>query len=234
VSVHGGGYVYGDKNLYRFCCMSLAQRGFAVVNFSYRLAPEHRFPAQLEDVNSAMQFVVRHAAQYFIDTHNVFFVGDSAGAQMASKYLAAVTNPSYALLLGLEIPAFDIRACALNCGFYIPDLHKDKMLIKCYLQKPSQVDAKEMDIAANITAEFPPSFVMTSNKDFLRERAKPFVELLTSKGVEAECPAASRPAMWVFRELCRPRWHAAFRFLFQGPRISTAAHNCCDRPDARW
>ena len=214
MSVHGGGYVYGDKNLYRFYCMSLAQRGFAVVNFSYRLAPEHRFPAQLEDVNSAMQFVVRHAAQYFIDTHNVFFVGDSAGVQMASKYLAAVTNPSYALLLGLEIPAFDIRACALNCGFYIPDLHKDKMLIKCYLQKPSQVDAKEMDKAANIPAEFPPSFVMTSNKDFLRERAKPFVELLTSKGVEAEYPAASRPAMWVFRELCRPRWPAAFRFLF--------------------
>ena len=55
VSVHGGGYVYGDKNLYRFYCMSLSQRGFAVVNFSYRLAPKYRFPAQLEDVNAAMQ-----------------------------------------------------------------------------------------------------------------------------------------------------------------------------------
>ena len=40
VSVHGGGWVYGDKTVYQFYCMSLAQRGFAVVNFSYRLAPE--------------------------------------------------------------------------------------------------------------------------------------------------------------------------------------------------
>ena len=47
VSVHGGGWVYGDKNLYQYYCMSLAQHGFAVVNFSYRLAPRHKFPAAL-------------------------------------------------------------------------------------------------------------------------------------------------------------------------------------------
>ena len=186
VSVHGGGYVYGDKDLYRFYCMSLAQRGFAVVNFSYRLAPKYRFPVQLDDVNAAMRFVCRHAKEYFIDLHNIFFVGDSAGAQMASQYMAAVTNPPYASLLGLEIPEFDLRACALNCGFYIPDPHQDRMLMKCYLQDPSQIGAEEMDVAANITAEFPPAFVMTSNGDFLRERAKPFADILTARGVEAE------------------------------------------------
>ena len=53
VSVHGGGWVYGDKERYQYYCMSLAQRGFAVVNFSYRLAPEHQFPAPVEDTNSA-------------------------------------------------------------------------------------------------------------------------------------------------------------------------------------
>ena len=192
VSVHGGGYVYGDKDLYRFYCMSLAQRGFAVVNFSYRLAPGYRFPAQLNDVNAVMQFVVSHAEEYFIDPHNIFFVGDSAGAQMASQYLAAVTNPAYASLLGLEIPKFDVRACALNCGFYIPDPHQDRMLMKCYLEDPSQVKTEEMDVIAHITSAFPPAFVMTSNGDFLRKRAMPFVDVLTAKGVEAEyhdyCP----------------------------------------------
>ena len=185
VSVHGGGYVYGDKDLYRFYCMSLAQRGFAVVNFSYRLAPGYRFPAQLNDVNAVMQFVVSHAEEYFIDPHNIFFVGDSAGAQMASQYLAAVTNPAYASLLGLEIPKFDVRACALNCGFYIPDPHQDRMLMKCYLEDPSQVKTEEMDVIAHITSAFPPAFVMTSNGDFLRKRAMPFVDVLTAKGVEA-------------------------------------------------
>ena len=40
ISVHGGAWVYGDKERYQFYCMRLAQRGFAVINFSYRLAPE--------------------------------------------------------------------------------------------------------------------------------------------------------------------------------------------------
>lgn len=51
VSVHGGGWMYGDKDLYQYYCMSLCRFGFAVVNFSYRLAPEHKFPAMLEDTN---------------------------------------------------------------------------------------------------------------------------------------------------------------------------------------
>ena len=46
ISVHGGGWVYGTKEVYQFYCMSLAQRGFAAVNFNYRLAPGHRYPAQ--------------------------------------------------------------------------------------------------------------------------------------------------------------------------------------------
>lgn len=49
VSVHGGGWVYGDKELYSHYCMSLAQRGFVVVNFTYRLSPESKFPCHLED-----------------------------------------------------------------------------------------------------------------------------------------------------------------------------------------
>ena len=40
VSIHGGGWVYGDKERYQYYCMSLAQHGFAVVNYTYRLAPE--------------------------------------------------------------------------------------------------------------------------------------------------------------------------------------------------
>lgn len=51
VSVHGGGWGYGDKERYQYYCMSLAQQGFAVVNFSYRLASKYKFPAPLEDTN---------------------------------------------------------------------------------------------------------------------------------------------------------------------------------------
>ena len=47
VSIHGGGWVYGNKEVYQFYCMSLAQHGFAVVNHTYRLAPEFKFPASI-------------------------------------------------------------------------------------------------------------------------------------------------------------------------------------------
>ena len=64
--------------------------------------------------------------------------------------------------------------------------------MKCYLEDPSQVKTEEMDVIAHITSAFPPAFVMTSNGDFLRKRAMPFVDVLTAKGVEAEyhdyCP----------------------------------------------
>ena len=49
ISIHGGGWFYGSKKLYSHYCLRLAKRGFTVVNFDYRLAPEHKYPAPLED-----------------------------------------------------------------------------------------------------------------------------------------------------------------------------------------
>ena len=76
VSVHGGGWVYGDKERYQFYCMDLAERGFAVVNFSYRLAPEYKFPASLEDTNFVFTWVLENAETYRLDTEKLFAVGD--------------------------------------------------------------------------------------------------------------------------------------------------------------
>ena len=61
VSVHGGGWVYGDKERYQYYCMDLAKRGFAVVNFTYRLAPEAKFPASLEDTNDVFCWVLANS-----------------------------------------------------------------------------------------------------------------------------------------------------------------------------
>ena len=186
VSVHGGAYMYGNKEVYQYYCMSLAQKGFTVVNLNYRLAPEHKFPDQLGDINSVMKFVCRTADEYWGDLENVFFVGDSAGAQMASQYLAAVTNAKYAKLLGLDVPEFKVRAAALNCGMYELDPVRDKMLIKCYLGSEEVMRSAKMDVLANITGDYPPCFVMTSTGDFLRGNAEPLGALLTRRGVENE------------------------------------------------
>ena len=204
ISVHGGGFVYGDKERYQFYCMSLAQRGFAVVNFTYRLAPEWRFPAQLEDTNLVMRYIsgtdrdetapeninendtVRSKIPRIIDLGNLFMVGDSAGAQLAAQYCAALSNPAYARLLELELPQLSVRACALNCGLYMFDPKKDRMMARCYFGGSAGKYTDKMNLFGNVTKDFPPAFIMTSTGDFLQARAEPFAVLLTRLGVENE------------------------------------------------
>ncbi|MCC8104686.1 MAG: alpha/beta hydrolase [Clostridiales bacterium] len=119
ISVHGGGWVYGDKERYQYYCMSLAQRGFAVVNFTYRLAPEFKFPASQEDTNLVVSWVLSHAEEYGMDAEHVFMVGDSAGAHGTGLYAAICTNPEYAAQFPFTVPeGFRPTAIALNCGTY--------------------------------------------------------------------------------------------------------------------
>ena len=104
VSVHGGGWVYGDKNLYQYYCMSLAQRGFVVVNFTYRLSPEHKFPCHLEDTVRVFDWVQKEGAKYGMDRDNVFAVGDSAGGHILSLFCLMCTNPEYAARYNFKVP----------------------------------------------------------------------------------------------------------------------------------
>ncbi len=185
VSIHGGGYTYGTKETYQYYCMNLAQHGFTVVNYSYRLAPKNRFPAQLEDTNAVMREICENAEKYHIDTGNIFFVGDSAGGHLNAQYSAAVTNPEYAGLLHLDIPSFTLRATALNCGIFEAKDALDGLLSPVLGGDPSLYE-EQMDITGHITGDFPPAFVMSSTGDMCLPYAGPMYELLKEKGVEAE------------------------------------------------
>lgn len=95
VSVHGGGWVYGDKERYQYYCMHLAQMGFSVVNFTYRLAPEFKFPAPLEDTNLVMEWILKTAASN-LDTEHIFGVADFCRSEYAGrirKYLYELNMP---------------------------------------------------------------------------------------------------------------------------------------------
>ena len=76
--IHGGGWQYGDKELYRHYNIALARHGFAVIGFNYRLAPEDCFPAAFTDVNRAMNWVAGNGEHFGLDLNRVFMVGDSA------------------------------------------------------------------------------------------------------------------------------------------------------------
>ncbi len=192
VSVHGGAFVYGDKELYQYYCMSLAQRGFAVVNFSYRLAPENRFPSSLQDTCSVFQWTLDHCSEYLLDPEHIFAVGDSAGAHLLVLFTAMCTDPSFAASFPFLPPQdFVPRALALNSGLYsfkyAPDSENQMTVGLLQDLLPMEDPAAEMDqIEAlnHISGTFPPVFVMTAEDDFLRSQAP----MLVSKLVEQNVP----------------------------------------------
>ncbi|MDO4648696.1 MAG: alpha/beta hydrolase [Eubacteriales bacterium] len=188
ISIHGGAWVYGDKERYQFYCMDLAMRGFTVVNFTYRLAPEHRYPAAIEDINEVFWWIVKNQEKYQIDTDKLFVVGDSAGGQLASQYLALLTNPDYQKLIALNYPSdsLKVRGTALNCGMYDGKIFIKDALADSYFDGNPNNWLNQVDTLNYITSQFPPAFVMTSVHDFLREHAEPMYELLKSKGVPCE------------------------------------------------
>lgn len=194
VSVHGGAWMYGTKEVYQFYGCSLAERGFAVVNFNYRLAPEHPHPAALADVNAVFTWIKENGKAHHIDTECLFAVGDSAGAQLLSQYAALLTNASYAKLYteryGFVFPAVRLRAIALNCGRYDLDPAGDleeELLFRAYLNGDPSAYAVLTDSKKYLTKQYPPAFVMTAYHDFLcKKKAEPMAEALHAAGVEAE------------------------------------------------
>lgn len=196
VSVHGGAWVYGSKEIYQFYCMGLARRGFTVVNFNYRLAPENRYPAALEDINRVFGFLKEKGEEYFVDTDNLFVVGDSAGGQLASHYLTILTNPEFAGLFDFKTPDVKIRAAALNCGIYDARKCAEYGLDEPFLEYTGKADwenssreeeiMESLDTMKYLTKDFPPSFIMSAYHDFLLENARPMYEKLKGLGVPCE------------------------------------------------
>jgi acetyl esterase/lipase len=196
VSVHGGAWVYGDKERYQWYCMGLAQRGFAVVNFTYRLAPEHQSPASMVDTCAVFSWVLAHADEHGFDADHVFAVGDSAGAHMLSMFCAACNDSEYAAKLGICPPTGFVPAgVALNCGAYRinvshdehdgPGLDLTSNLMADLLPGGGTPDECELiSPILHLNDKFPPAFVMTADGDFLLPDALPLAQALSDLGVE--------------------------------------------------
>lgn len=195
IDIHGGGWTYGDKDVYQHYCMDMARRGFTVVNFSYRLSPEDPYPAALEDINAAFTWVAENAAAYNIDLDKICVTGDSAGAQLASQYLALLTNSAFRRLFSMQIPyeQINVKVVALNCGCYdmrgrVEAQEDDPFLayIDKALTENRELTLEQIDTVKYINADFPPAYIMSAEYDFLKEHVKPMYELLRAKGIVCE------------------------------------------------
>lgn len=83
VCIHGGGWRKGDRSEYAEFQSTMAGKGVATVSVQYRFAPDSKFPAQLEDIRSALQFVLADRTRFPVDPKRVMWMGGSAGGHLA-------------------------------------------------------------------------------------------------------------------------------------------------------
>ena len=192
ISIHGGGWFYGSKQLYSHYCLRMAKRGFTVVNYDYRLAPEHKYPAPLEDACQVLHWVKDNADKYHIDVNNLFLVGDSAGGQLAFQLLTMIGSQQYTELFSFAPPqGISFRACGMNCGCYFMPLSKfvtpQKMgaIFEAYFPKDYMPCVPSLKAQKYVNKHYPPAFVMSAWNDYLLCMAPPLHWLLRFKGVES-------------------------------------------------
>jgi acetyl esterase/lipase len=89
--VHGGAWIFGNKSQLAFAAQKLAEHGFVAMAINYRLAPQFKFPAQLEDCQAAVRFLHEQAEQYRVDGQRIGGFGYSAGGHLVALLGASGT-----------------------------------------------------------------------------------------------------------------------------------------------
>ena len=179
ILIHGGNWCYGSKETYQYYGMLLAQRGFAVVNASYRLAPDVVFPGELDDVDRFIHWMVAHANEFDFDLENAVLSGDSAGGQMALQYLTTWANPAYRKLFGYSRPPITFRAGILNCAPYFMLTQRLWPATQAYFPEKVLTEKKTMMATEeSFTDALPPLYIATANQDFLRDDSMKFAGFL--------------------------------------------------------
>jgi acetyl esterase len=193
VYFHGGGWVIGDLDTHDVLCRSLANgAGCAVASIDYRMGPEHRFPAAVDDVLAATRWVHREAASLGLDAGRLAVGGDSAGGNLAAvAAIAARDAGDLPIVFQLLIyPATDQRrghpsheangqgylltrdTMAYFHDHYIDDLRHD-------------LDWRASPLLHGDLSGLPPALVLTAGYDPLRDEGMAYAEALTAAGSRA-------------------------------------------------
>jgi acetyl esterase len=192
VFLHGGGWVIGDLDSHDQLCRSLANHaGCAVLAVEYRLAPEHRFPAAVEDCAAALRFAAAEAARLRIDPARIAVGGDSAGGNLAAVLAlmgrdGAVPAPGFQLLL---YPVTDMAEEAPSFARFPEGYPLATPTMRWFIDhyigpdRAEAADWRASPLRAPSLAGTAPAFVMTCGHDPLADEGIAYARRLEAEGV---------------------------------------------------
>lgn len=188
---HGGGLVAGSVEAYEGIARHLAHAGGCrVISVDYRLAPEARFPAALEDASAATEWVVGHAAQLGVDAHRLGVCGDSAGAALAAAVCQQRTRDGTGGIAGqvLLCPILDYRTETLSRHEFAGTDLLDRETLEHdrthYLGQADPADPRVSPLAAAHFEGLPPACIHTAECDPVREDGHTYAVVLEQAGVK--------------------------------------------------
>jgi acetyl esterase len=190
VYFHGGGWVAGDLEMVDPLCTLLANRaGAVVVSVAYRLAPEHKFPAPLEDCYAAAQWVSDNAAEFDVDPRRIAVGGDSSGANLAAA-VSIVTRDNGTPDLAFQLLFYPVTNLDYETDSYRENgagyfLTTDMMrwFWGHYLESEDNGrDMRASPLLVEDASGLPPTFVVTAEFDPLRDEGEAYAELLREAG----------------------------------------------------
>ena len=168
IIVHGGGFARGDKQTYVPPLFEpLSQAGFTWFTINYRMNPQFKFPAPVDDIEAAIAFVKAHAAEYKVDLKRVVLMGESAGGALVS--FVGVKNQS-AIKLAAVVPFYGVhdwqqRAEQEEAGLVGPSIWREFFSVSPGKSPEAIKRMKEISAVTYIKKGLPPFLLIHSTTD---------------------------------------------------------------------
>jgi acetyl esterase len=188
---HGGGFVMMGLDTHDRVCRRLANAAHAVVvSVDYRLAPEHRFPAALDDCMAVTHWLTEHAAELAGDPTRIAVAGDSAGGNLAAA--TALASRSDGPGLAAQVLVYPVIDAACDTGSYTANAEGFLLTAKtmrwfweAYLGPDGDPrDPYASLLRADDLTGAPPALVMTAEYDVLRDEGEAYADRLRAAGVD--------------------------------------------------
>jgi acetyl esterase len=196
LAFHGGGWLMGSVDSFDATCRNLAvDSGLAIVNVDYRLAPEHPFPAAVDDAWAAANWVAAHGHEHGLPGDRLAVVGESAGGNLCAVLCLRARDEGGPRILAqvLVYPATDARQQSESMKLYATG-HAQKAADVAYafdnygLNRTVQADDWRLSpLLAASHADLPPALVITAECDVVRDDGEAYAARLAEAGVRSTC-----------------------------------------------